>query len=77
MIDGSLLPGSIQFNSTKGNNTISVFENKYNLTNQFQVKVVVTDSLTGITSTSNIFKVTIKCTKSIDIALNSVKDINY
>lgn len=72
-----VLPGSIVFNNNRSNPIISVEEQNYALTAVYQVKVVVTDPKTSITNSEYLFKVTIKCTKTVDISSGTILDFSY
>jgi len=72
-----VLPGSIVYNNNRNNPIISVEEQNYALTGGYKVKVVVTDPKTSITNAEYLFKVTIKCTKTIEISSGTILDFNY
>ena len=71
--DNSPLPASISYSAPN----ISVFESNYSMTNVYQVKVIATDPKTGITNSAISFKVTIKCTKSIDLISGAIANFSY
>ncbi len=45
--------------------------------NVYTVKIFATDPKTGITNSAVTFKVTIKCTKSIDLVYGAIANFDY
>ena len=68
LIDSSPLPTSITYTAP----TISVQTNTYAMATSYTVKVVALDPKSGVTESSLSFNVVIKCTKTIDVTLNSI-----
>lgn len=77
LLGGAPIPAPITLDATPGSETISVYETDYVLTANYDVQVTVTDPKTGLTNTEVTFKVSILCTKSVDLISDQIFGISY
>jgi hypothetical protein len=66
LVDGSALPNTITFN---GVNNLSIYETDYQATGVYDIKVTALDPKSKIKNFDLVFRVTVKCTKTIDVLL--------
>ena len=71
--DGSPLPVAISYSAPN----ISVYTTDYAMTNVYKVRWVATDPKTGIMNSAVTLKVTIKCTKKVDLVSGAIANFDY
>jgi hypothetical protein len=69
-------PLESQFTLNGASKTVDVYSSEPLLTGDFPLRVVLTDPRTGVTENVN-FKVTIKCSKAINLLTNPMHPLSY